>query len=217
MSLALEKNSDEVRELILKFLYSKYKKSRSVSGAGVGRREIKQALKEKGLKEQEIASNLYYLIESGWIGEERKTFPITRGGATIKAETVSYRITDKGINHFEGPSKFQRTQRLEGINITNIQGVTVIGDGNYVYNRYSNLYRSLDLLGEEIRQTDKLSDEEKLNYQAEIETIKSQLLKSNPDRSILRTAWNALKGVATIGGVVGVLEKVKALIQPLIR
>jgi hypothetical protein len=93
----------------------------------------------------------------------------------------------------------------------------VIGDGNYVYNRYSNLYRSLDLLGEEIRQTDKLSDEEKLNYQAEIETIKSQLLKPNPDRSILRTAWNALKGVATIGGVVGVLEKVKALIQPLIR
>jgi len=217
MSLALEKTSDEIRELVLKFLFSKYKKSRSVSGAGVGRREIKQALKEKGLKEQEIAGNLYYLIQSGWVEEERKTFPITRGGGTIKAETVSYRITDKGINHFEGPSKFQRAQKLAGINITNIQGVTVVGDGNYVYNQYSNLYRSLDLLGEEIRQTDTLSDEEKLNYQAEIETIKSQLLKPNPDRSILRTAWNVLKGVATVGGVVSALEKVRALIQPLLR
>ena len=217
MSLALQKTDDEIRELILEFLYSKYKKSRSVSGAGVRRREAKQALKEKGLNEREIASNLYYLIQSGWVDEEKKTFPITRGSGTIKAEIVSYRITDKGINHFEGPSKFQRGQKLNGINIMNIHGVTVIGDGNYVYNQYSTLYRSLDLLGEEIRRTDRLSDEEKLNYQAEIETIKGQLLKPNPDRSILRTAWNVLRGVATIGGVVGVLEKVKALIQPLIR
>ncbi|MGD0027864.1 MAG: hypothetical protein ABSC91_02885 [Candidatus Bathyarchaeia archaeon] len=217
MSLALDKTSDEIRELILEYLYSKYKKSRSVSGAGVKRREIKQVLKERGLNEQEIASNLYYLIQSGWVNEERKTFPITRGSTTIRAENISYRIADKGINHFEGPSKFQRTQKLTGINITNIHGVTVIGDGNYVYNQYSNLYRSLDLLGEEIRQTDRLSDEQKLNYQAEIETIKSQLLKPNPDRSILRTAWNVLKGVATVGGIVSALEKVRALIQPLLR
>lgn len=217
MSLAPDKASDEIRELILEYLYSKYKRSRSVTGAGVRRREIKQALKGKGLKEQEIASNLYYLIQSGWIEENKKTFLITRGQGTIKAENVSYTITDKGINHFEGPSKFQKIQKLEGINITNIQGVTVIGDGNYVYNQYSNLYRSLDLLGEEIRRTDRLSDEEKLNYQAEIETIKSQLLKPNPERSILGTAWNVLKGVATIGGVVGALETVRTLIQPLLR
>ncbi|MCJ7425217.1 hypothetical protein MUP01_13260 [Candidatus Bathyarchaeota archaeon] len=103
------------------------------------------------------------------------------------------------------------------INITNIQGVTVIGEGNYVHSQYSDLYQSLDLLGEGIRQADRLSDEAKLNYQAEIETIKSQLLKPNPDRSILKTAWNALKGVATVGGVVSALEKVRALIQPLLR
>jgi len=217
MPRAPEKTNDEIRELILSFLFSKYKKSRSVSGAGVKRREIKQALKEQGLKEQEIASNLYYLIQTGWVDEERRTFPISRGRGTIKAETISYRITDKGINHFEGPSKFQRIHKLTGINITNIQGVTVIGDGNYVYNQHSNLYRSLDLLGEEIRRTDRLSDEEKLNYQAEIETIKSQLLKPNPDRNILRTAWNALKFVATIGGVVSVFEKVRAMIEPLIK
>jgi len=211
------KTNDEIRELILRFLFSKYKKSRGVSGVGVKSREIKQALKEEGLKEQEIAGNLYYLVQSGWVDEERRTFPISRGGRTIKAETISYKITDKGINHFEGSSKFQRTYKLTGINITNIQGVTVIGDGNYVYNQYSNLYRSLDLLGEEIRRTDRLSDEEKLNFQAEIETIKSQLLKPNPDRNILRTAWNALKAVATIGGVVSVFEKVRALIEPLIK
>jgi hypothetical protein len=217
MPRAPEKNNDEIRDTILRFLFLRHKKSRSVSGAGIKSREIKQELKEEGLSEQEIASNLYYLIQSGWVDEERRTFPLSKGGKTIRAEAVSYRITDKGINHFEGPSKFQRIQKLTGINVTNIQGVTVIGDGNYVYNQYSNLYRSLDLLGEEIRRTDRLSDEEKLNYQAEIETIKSQLLKQNPDRNILRTAWNALKVVATIGSVVSVFEKVKALIEPLIK
>ena len=183
---------------------------------GVKISEIKRVLKDKGLTQQEIARNLYYLIQTGWVAENKKTLRIEKGGKTIYVEDVSYRITEVGINHFEGPSKFQRTSRLNGINIKNIRGVVVVGNDNIVYNKHSNLYRSLDLLGEEIRRSDKFSDKQKLTCQAEIDTIKSQLSKPTPDRSILRTAWDALRTIATIGGVINILEKVRALIEPLL-
>jgi hypothetical protein len=209
-------DEDEIRELILKYFYSAYKKSRSVT-RGIKRRKIKQDLKNLGLREHEIASNLYYLVQTSYVAEIRKTFPLQKGGKTISAEDISYKITALGINHFEGPSIFQRnSKKLNGIKVERIQGVVVIGNDNVVYNKHSNLYRSLDLLGEEIRLSDKVSDKQKLSYQAEIDTIKSQLSKPAPDRSIIRRAWNALKGVATVGGVITTLEKVRELIQPLL-
>lgn len=209
-------HSDEIRELILNVLYSSCKKARSIRGIGVKSSELKKTLKQKGLKEQDIVSNLHYLLQAGWVIEEREKFTMSRGGKTIEAERKFYKISDKGINHFEGPSKFQGVYKFEGINVTNIQGITVIGDGNYVYTQYADLYRNLDLLGEEIRRNDQLSDEQKLNYQAEINTIKSQLSKQNPDRSILKRAWQVLKSIATIGSLITIFEKVRMLIEPLL-
>lgn len=210
-----ERTDDEIRELILEFFYSKYKKARSVK-RGVKTSEIKRVLKNAGLTEREIACNLYYLVQTGWVAENKKIFQLQKGGKTISVEDISYKIAEKGINHFEGPSKFQRIDRLDGINVKNIQGIVVIGNDNVVYNKYNNLYRSLDLLGEELRLSNTLSDEQKLICQAEIDTIKSQLSKPTADRSIVRTAWNALKTVATIGGVITVLEKVRPLIERLL-
>jgi hypothetical protein len=79
------------------------------------------------------------------------------------------------------------------------------------------LYRGLNLLDEEIRRSDQFSDEQKLNYRAEIETIKSQLAKPEPNRGILKSAWEGLKALATVGGVVGLFLQVKTLIEPLIK
>ena len=200
----------------MRFLYSIHQKARSVKSTGLTVSKIKQALKKHGLKEREIANNLDYLIQTEWVIEEKEEYSFTRGGRTIQAQRVSYKISDKGINHFEGPSKFQRPHKVTGINIMNIQGVTVVGDGNFVYNQYSGLYRNLDLLDEEIRRSDSFSDEEKLNYRAEIETIKSQLAKPKPDRRILKSAWEGLKALATVGSIMGLFLHVKALIEPLI-
>jgi len=213
-----ERTVDEIRELILSFLYSKYKNTRSVKGVRVASGRIEKELKKAGLKENEIASNLFFLTRNGWVDEvkERYEFIPPHTGIAIPVERIFYRISDYGINHFEGPSKFQRPQRFDGINITNIQGAIAIGDGNIVQNQFSNLYRNLDLLGEEIRRSNEFADVEKLNYQAEIETIKSQLAKPVPDKGILQKAWEKLKPLATVGGIVSFFEAVKAFIEPLI-
>lgn len=184
--------------------------------SGLKRRKIKRDLKAQGLSEQEIARNLYYLVQTGWIAQNVKTFPLQRGSKTIYVDSISYKITDKGINDFEGHSRFQKVPRLNGIKLEKIRGIVVIGDHNVIYNKHSRLFKSLDLMGEEIRFSDKLSDEQKLSCQAEIDTITSQLSKAIPDRNIIRRAWNALKAIVTIGGVVNILEKVRPLIEQLL-
>ena len=208
--------ADEIKELILEFLFSIHQKARGVKSTACTISKIKNALKQKGLKERQIVSSLDYLIQTEWVLEKRETYPITSGGTQITAQRVSYKISDKGIDHFEGISKFQRNHKITGINIMNIQGVTVVGDGNFVYNQYSDLYRSLNLLDEEIRKSGMFSDEQKLNYRAEIETIKSQLAKSEPNRGILKSAWDGLKTLATVSSIAELLMHIKALIEPLI-
>lgn len=104
---------------------------------------------------------------------------------------------------------------LEGINVNNVQGMTtiVIGNSNTVINnQYIELYKSLDLLSEAIRKTASLSDEDKLNYMGEIETIKSQLTKPKPDGNIIKQAWEKLKPLATISSIVTFFERIAKLI-----
>jgi len=177
--------------------------------------EIKKALKALGVMEKRIVSNLTYLLQNHWLEQDVRQFIVQPGGRPVMTRQVRYRISSAGVDRYEGPSAFQRADRMAGINITNIQGVTVVGHDNVVNTQFADLYRSLDLLGSEIRGSEQLSDREKLSYQAEIETIKSQLMKEQPDRSIVERAWAVLKGVATVAGVAAGADRVYTLLRSL--
>lgn len=166
---------------------------------------MKKELKEQGLTESEIVRNLEYLIQGNWVmvDVEESEFK-TPKGYTRKQKKEHYRISDTGITHFEGPSMFQSVKKsTSGINIMNIQGVTVVGDQNIVVNtQYLDLYRKLSLLSDAVRKSSILSDEEKLNYTQDIETIKDQLSKPSPDKNIVALVWEKLKPLATVSGIV---------------
>lgn len=172
-------------------------------------------MKPLGVMEKRTVSNLTYLLQNHWLEQDVRQFIVQPGGRPVMTRQVRYRISSTGVNRYEGPSAFQRAERMAGINITNIQGVTVVGHDNVVNTQFADLYRSLDLLGSEIRGNEQLSDREKLSYQAEIETIKSQLMKEQPDRSIVERAWAVLKGVATISGVAAGADRVHILLRSL--
>lgn len=213
---APQRSKDEICEIILKVFYNIHKKARGLKSSRAKISIIKKVLKQQGLTEQEIVNNLEYLIQTGWILKEPETYQVRTKRGTINPTADYYRISDKGIDHFEGASVFQRLHPPAGINITNIQGITIVGDSNIVNAQYSDLYRNLSLLAEEMRRSDKLSDEEKLNYSAEIDTIKSQLSKTKPDRSIIAKAWDSLKPLATVAGIASFFEKVQTLIAGLL-
>ncbi|MEM1689705.1 MAG: hypothetical protein QXX33_05160 [Candidatus Hadarchaeales archaeon] len=215
----MKRSNDEIRELILRELYEVHKKARSLKATGKSISELKRQLKKQyGLSEKEIVPNLDFLIQCGWVKVEKETSEFkTPRGFIKKQEKGIFKISDMGINYFEGQSKFQRIERsLAGINITNIGGVTVLGDGNVVVNvNYVDLYKELSMLSEIIRKSDQLKDVDKLNYIAEIETIKSQLMKPEPDKNIIKQAWEKLKPLATIAGIASFFERVVKLMGAL--
>ncbi len=213
-------SKDEIRELILKYLYNIHKKARSLKSARKKISEIKEELKKYGLKEQDIISNLDYLIQCGWVKSEEEIIHFkTPKGFTKEQKKQYFKISDAGISYFEGTSKFQKIEKTySGININNVQGVINIGDNNIIVNeQHADLYKNLDLLSKVIRSSDKLTDEEKLNYVSEIETIKAQLSKTNPDRNIIKRAWKRMKPLATISGIASFFEKTSKLVSILLN
>jgi len=210
---------DEIRKAILEYLYRVHREARSLKKARVSMKELKRHFRMMGLKEQEIVRNLDYLIQSGWvIIEKEETEFKTPRGFVKKQVKPYYKISDLGINYFAGPSEFQRVSKsFSGINITNVQGVTVIGEQNVVVNtQFLDLYRRLSLLSEAVRNSTQLSDKEKLEYVAEIETIKDQLAKPSPDKNILKLAWDKLKPLAMVSGIVSFFKQVAELIGGLL-
>lgn len=147
---------------------------------------------------------------------KKEETPFTIPGRGVTTKSIEFCISEKGIDYFEGPSRFRKLPNAPGINVNNVQNVVVIGDRNLVRASFEAHYRELDLLEQALSLTDRISDEEKVDYGAEIETIKAQLAKSSPDKGIIHKAWTVLSGLSKIPALFELVERVRKLIEPLI-
>jgi hypothetical protein len=208
---------DEVRNLILNFLYQMHRNARGVKAQEIKLRALQQRLKsEHGLSQQEVSSNLDYLVQKEWVRQMRRerTFT-TKGGVEVSNEEVSYKISDVGIDRVEGESRFKKQSPFGAVNISNVQGAVVFGDHNIVNNQFIPLAEHLTRLEQAISMAT-MPDSEKVAVIGDIETIKSQLAKPTPDRSILRQAWTAIERVVTAHGFATILIEAAKHIAPLI-
>jgi hypothetical protein len=204
---------DEIRDAILRHLYDVHRRAKSPRSASIGIQDLQRALKAKyGYKQQDVASDLDYLIQKGWAVEvvQERTFQ-TPGGTTRRAEKITYKISDLGIDHLQGASMYERPDLRPYVNITNVRGVTVVGDGNVVNAGFTDLSRVLKDLRTAVLASMSLNDPTKLNVAADIDTIQTQLQKPEPDRSIMRKAWEGIKAVVTVGELADLGMKAAAL------
>ena len=209
--------NDVVRDALLRYLYEVHQNARSVKATAVGVRALQSAMKSMyGLKQQIVASNLDYLLQKGWISEvvEERTFTTTRG-TTQSSAKITYKISDIGIDQLEGASLYERPPGSQGVNITTIRGVTVVGDGNVVNTEFVDLSSALTDLRKSIASSD-LDDQLKLDGLADIDALKSQLQKPEPDPTIVQRLWIGIEKVAGVAGVVDLAARVGELLQPLL-
>lgn len=85
--------NDVIRDSILRYLYDVHGAAKSPKSAATGIRDLQKAMKEAhGYKQQEVASNLDYLIQKGWAVTvvEDRSFQTPRG-TTQQAERVTSR------------------------------------------------------------------------------------------------------------------------------
>jgi hypothetical protein len=71
-------------------------------------------------------------------------------------------------------------------------------------------------LSEVVRKSDQFSDETKLNYAKDIDTIKDQLSKSLPNKSVIKLVWEKLQPLATVVGIATFFKQVAELIGSVI-
>jgi hypothetical protein len=174
--------NDERRTRILRFLYDRHQAAKGISAIPIGIQELRREMKNRyGMKQSEVASNLDYLIQVGWVKPEAKSRSFVTGkGMVLNREQTKYKISELGINHLEAASMFKKPQAAGQVNITNVQGVTILGDGNVVNAEFTEVSSALDELDQAIANSRQLSDEQKLDAAGDLSAIRAQVAKKNP-------------------------------------
>lgn len=209
--------NDAIRDAILRYLYGVHQKARSPKSVAQGIRAITSGMKPLGYKQQQIASNLDYLVQKGWVREviEERSFTTPKGTKQMSAKR-SFKISDTGIDRLEAASTYQRPETLSHVNITNIQGVTVVGDGNVVNTSFTDLSRALNEMRSEVLASSDIEDQQKLDIVADIDSLQSQLQKPSPERSVVKTLWAGIEKALTASGFVDLLTRAAEFIEPLL-
>jgi predicted transcriptional regulator len=104
-------SNTDIRRLMLQYFYERNKNATSVMGkrgSAVKISDVKSELRARhGLSQQEVQSNLTYLLSQGWVEEKQiqKQFR-AKGGTVMPSVTTFYQITAAGIDKIEGPGEF---------------------------------------------------------------------------------------------------------------
>jgi len=210
--------NDDYRDKILRFLYDRHHKAKGITAIPIGILDLRREMKRRhGMKQSEAASNLDYLIQVGWVRAEVKSRSfVTPGGMILPREQTKYKISEVGINHLEAASMFKQPQAASQVNITNVQGLTVVGDGNVVNARFTELSSALDDLDRLIADSPQLSDEQKVDAAGDLSAIRAQVGKPNPSPSAIRGAWAGLKVLPVLGNAAEALARVGKLLGDLL-
>jgi len=206
---------------MLRYFYDRNKaatSARGKKGFAIKISDVRKELKAShGLSQQEVMSNLNYLISQGWIVEEHvaKSVPLP-SGTIIPQVTPYYRISAAGIDKIEGPGEFTM-DRFKGIRIEATgQNIITVGDGNKVDARFGDVAAALGDLRQAVVQSNSLTETQKLGAVADIDSIESQLVKSDPNRAVVKGAWESLKRLDTVLGIADKVGKVAGLLAPLL-
>lgn len=212
---------DKIRQQILKYFYdrntnatSKYGKKGSSVKISIAKKELKALC---DLTQQQVMSNLTYLIDKGWINISNIEKTVHTKAGTIPSSVTWYEISASGIDKIDGESEFQLNSRYAGININaNGSNIVTLGDGNFVNAQYVELNKELETIKKAIAQLENINDGEKLDLVVDIESIRDQLAKPQPNKTIINHLWSGIEKVLTAAGLVELVHKIVPQIAPLV-
>jgi hypothetical protein len=213
------RSTNEVRALILRYFYDRHRcatSPRGKKGFAVKITDIKRELKAAhDLAQTDVVSNLSYLMSQGWIDEERieKNVPL-KSGTVVPQSTSYYKINARGIDKIEGEGEFTM-DKFKGINIKAIgQNIITVGDGNQVDAHFEDAAGALVDLKQALLATSSVTEQQKFEAVADIDSIQSQLAKATPSKGVIQAAWEGLKKLDTVLGIADKVSRLAGLLRP---
>lgn len=200
------RSNTEIRAIMLQYFYDRNASATSARGKkgfAVKITDIRKELKAShALSQTEVVSNLNYLISQGWIEEDKveKSVPL-KTGTVIPQSTSYYKINAAGIDKIEGPGEFTM-DKFKGVRIEATgRNIITVGDGNQVNASFQDAATALVDLKNALLESQAISEADKMDAVADIDTIQSQLAKATPNQSVIKSAWETIRNLNALGGV----------------
>lgn len=152
---------------------------------------------------------LFVLAEKYGVKESR--------GFTKLSSDSQQRVSDRivqntAINTMNTTKNIKIDRRILSINNSPIHNLSY-GDRNQISQSVMTLDDAFSELSDKIDKSAVLTDDEKSDHKSDIQTIASQIGKSRPNRSIIKTAWESVKVLADIEGLAQLVARIAVLIQ----
>jgi len=94
--------------------------------------------------------------------------------------------------------------------------VITLGDGNVVNAEFEGLRETLNELKTYVVSSNKIEEPTKLDFVADVESIKDQLAKGSPNKTVIKQLWEQIERAATVAGAVELVQKVAPIISGIV-
>ncbi len=148
----------------------------------------------------ETNRNLDYLIQNSFIVKETEPYTGAKGVRLAK-EREFYRISSKAIDFLEGESMFSVGSSLQGLVVAGDHNIVQVGVNLFAHEAYRDLQTALESLLHGVILTEDLSSKQKFRAIADIRAIQAQLLKPEPERTLINKLKVGIGWLAKYAGL----------------
>lgn len=194
-----KQTADTTREKVLEYLYTRYQSSPTEQST---LQAIIKALFD--IPKQDVIASIEFLVDEKYV-------------KVLKTPTgrKRYKISTKGITYFS-PSKFM-TKPASSISFNNKGGIYVFGDnlGTIKQETVVSLEEITELI--KVIYNTKLPQDKKRELIGDAETIRAQMTKPFPDKTIISKAWETMQSLTGVIEAIQLLKSLKEIIGPYLK
>lgn len=188
---------DALHRAILEYLFELHRTPTGRYGRETVGREVVGVVRERtGATLEGIVASLVDLVQNGCVHERRQLLVLPGGGS---AELERYSITSQGARRIDadldatGPISAQDATVVDHAHVTTV----FLDDDGGVSAAQNDLSATLAALARLIELDRELSEAARQDALGDLETVRAQISKTNPDHRIISIAWKGVRMAAT--------------------
>jgi hypothetical protein len=209
----------EIRKAVLDVMNKQRKEARHEHEIRMHITQIERELHNAGHnpKDEQVMQAVDYLYAAKMLkrSQETKTVKMPKpryttqfntGNNSFKHTDYFYTLTVRAIDELEGETEYSRQPfaPLQNIQITTSNAPVIVGSNNNVSNNIA-VFNQLDELEQVISESSDISVEERQDVASDIESLKQQLAKPNPNQQVIGLLWTNIGRIADLAGAGGLV------------
>ena len=201
---------EDIRKAVLESMNAQRKSSRHEHEIRMHISQIESAVRKAGYKasDMQVMQAVDYLQAAGMLKRTQETktvkMPPSRygtKGSSFKHTDYWYTLTVKAIDKLEGETEYSSKPFVpfQTIHINTSNAPVIVGSNNLVSNNVT-IFNQLDELQQVISEFAEIEVEERQDAVSDIESLKQQLAKPNPNGEIIGMLWKNIGRISDLAG-----------------